>query len=115
MMPKTLHYTGDSYDMADLGIDPTTNSARLPMRPRERAALEKTYARWCCGSIIGVIAWIFTFFLMITVPIIVVVSRQRVRDYTVFQGYPFVDFDSSVMLLLRSGIRKLMDSAVIES
>lgn len=58
--------------------DPTTNSERLPPRPRDRSALEKTYARWCCGSILGIIAWTVGVFLSITVPIVVVALRNLV-------------------------------------
>jgi hypothetical protein len=59
-------------------LDPTTNSERLPPRPRDRSALEKAYARWCCGSILGVIAWILAVFLFITVPIVVVALKNMV-------------------------------------
>lgn len=59
-------------------VDLTTNSERLPPRPLERSTLEKTYARWCCGSILGVIAWIVVVFLLITVPIVVVALRNLV-------------------------------------
>ena len=59
-------------------IDLTTNSERLPPRPRDRSTLEKTYARWCCGSILGVIAWIVVVFLLITVPIVVAALRNVV-------------------------------------
>lgn len=59
-------------------VDLTTNSERLPPRPRERSTLEKTYARWCCGSILGVIAWIVVVFLLITVPVVVVALRNLV-------------------------------------
>jgi hypothetical protein len=59
-------------------VDLTTNSERLPPRPRDWSALEKTYARWCCGSILGVIAWIVVVFLLITVTIVVVALRNVV-------------------------------------
>jgi hypothetical protein len=59
-------------------VDPTTNSERLPPRPRDRSALEKTYARWCCGSILGVVPWIVVVFLLITVPIVVVALKNLV-------------------------------------
>lgn len=59
-------------------LDPATNSERLPPRPRDRSALEKTYARWCCGSVFGIIAWILMVFLFITVPIVVVALKNMV-------------------------------------
>lgn len=49
---QTLTSNGENFAY----LDPTTNSNRLPPRPRDRSALEKTYARWCCGSIFGIIA-----------------------------------------------------------
>ena len=59
-------------------VDPTTNSEPLPARPRGRSTLEKTYSRWCCGSIIGVLAWIVFAFLIITVPIVIVALKKPV-------------------------------------
>jgi hypothetical protein len=59
-------------------FDPTTNSERLPPRPRDRSALEKAYARWCCGSIWGAFAWVVVVFLLITVPIMVVALKNMV-------------------------------------
>jgi hypothetical protein len=88
MSGKTPTYVGPSgpMPMQDLTgnsqklgyTDPTTNSERLPPRPRDRSALEKTYARWCCGSILGVIAWISMVFLLVTVPIVVVALKNMV-------------------------------------
>src|SRR4051812_17903792 len=72
--------TGNSHnqDYNQKYFDLTTNSERLPPRPRDRSTLEKTYARWCCGSILGVIAWIVVVLLLITVPIIVSALRNLV-------------------------------------
>ena len=61
-------------------VDPTTNTERLSPRPRERSSLEKTYSGWCCGSIIGVVAWVLAIFLFITVPIVVVALRSIPRQ-----------------------------------
>ena len=74
------HLTGDSHNKYynQEYVDPTTNSERLPARPRDRSGLKKTYARWCCGSILGVIAWIVVVFLLITVPIVAVALKDMV-------------------------------------
>ena len=58
-------------------------SEPLPGRPA-RSALESTYARWCCGSILGVIVWILLILLLTMVPIAVVVLKKMVCSFRTF-------------------------------
>ncbi|KAI1623819.1 hypothetical protein EDD37DRAFT_682032 [Exophiala viscosa] len=61
-------------------VDPETHTEALPYRPHRSGGLQKFYRTACCGSIVGILLWVFALLFAIFVPIGALLARGQLHS-----------------------------------